>query len=371
MVIVQVNRTAADDVAAAARAALHPGRNFCLVWDRGGYRFVPFHTALGIRRRRIPQLPGCSTGKLREPLGKLVGGIRGIAHLEQREPGDVEPGRPGAAVDQHGDARRLAAGLRMMSEAFLHAAAPRVTTSSATSTRSPAPMRNPRRSTSALFSFSAKRNRTRACRASSWPITSPPMAGASTVWKRCRRQLREQQGGQPLDLRHVLADLRALEIVGAVQPGAQHEMPLQQRPRAGEDVDDLLLDGIHVGPQRWRNRPPTTKPFFLRHRFAGNSTREARTRDNLGLFRDSGFENRISAAGCAAAVLRFSSGWIRAIRVQYWLSAPCPPFLLKTNSATSSTRPCVAQGSTRSSSLRAPGCRWTGSATPRTTVTRG
>jgi serine protease Do/serine protease DegQ len=41
MVIVQLNRTPVDDVA-GARALLRPGRNFCLVWDRGGFRYVPF-----------------------------------------------------------------------------------------------------------------------------------------------------------------------------------------------------------------------------------------------------------------------------------------------------------------------------------------
>jgi S1-C subfamily serine protease len=41
MFIVQVNRAPADDVA-TVRAQLRPGRNFCLVWDRGGYRFIPF-----------------------------------------------------------------------------------------------------------------------------------------------------------------------------------------------------------------------------------------------------------------------------------------------------------------------------------------
>jgi S1-C subfamily serine protease len=41
MVIVQVNRSPAEEVA-AARALLRPGRNLCLVWDRGGYRFIPF-----------------------------------------------------------------------------------------------------------------------------------------------------------------------------------------------------------------------------------------------------------------------------------------------------------------------------------------
>ncbi len=41
MVIVEVNRAPADDVP-AARAQLRPGRNFCLVWDRGSFRFIPF-----------------------------------------------------------------------------------------------------------------------------------------------------------------------------------------------------------------------------------------------------------------------------------------------------------------------------------------
>jgi Do/DeqQ family serine protease len=41
MVIVQVNGEAIDD-AAGGRAQLHPGRNFCLVWVRGGFRYIPF-----------------------------------------------------------------------------------------------------------------------------------------------------------------------------------------------------------------------------------------------------------------------------------------------------------------------------------------
>jgi serine protease Do len=41
MIIVQVNRAPFEDIA-AARALLRQGRNFCLVWDRGGYRFIPF-----------------------------------------------------------------------------------------------------------------------------------------------------------------------------------------------------------------------------------------------------------------------------------------------------------------------------------------
>jgi len=41
MVIMQVNRSQVED-AAGARALLRPGRNFCLVWEHGGYRYLPF-----------------------------------------------------------------------------------------------------------------------------------------------------------------------------------------------------------------------------------------------------------------------------------------------------------------------------------------
>lgn len=41
MVIVQVNRAPVEDVA-SARALLRQGFNFCHVWNRGGYRYIPF-----------------------------------------------------------------------------------------------------------------------------------------------------------------------------------------------------------------------------------------------------------------------------------------------------------------------------------------
>src|SRR5664280_1954755 len=59
----------------------------------------------------------------------------------------------------------------------------------------------------------------------------------------------------------MLADLRALEIVGAVQARAQHKMTLEQRFRANEDVVDFLLDRIHARP-RWGRPGGITKPFL-------------------------------------------------------------------------------------------------------------
>ena len=42
MVIMQINRTPAEDVAARPRTHLSPGMHFCLVWNRGGYRYISF-----------------------------------------------------------------------------------------------------------------------------------------------------------------------------------------------------------------------------------------------------------------------------------------------------------------------------------------
>jgi serine protease Do/serine protease DegQ len=43
MVVVEINRKPVADLA-AARAALNEGRNFCLIWDRSGFHFIPFQT---------------------------------------------------------------------------------------------------------------------------------------------------------------------------------------------------------------------------------------------------------------------------------------------------------------------------------------
>jgi hypothetical protein len=58
---------------------------------------------------------------------------------------------------------------------------PLVTTSSTTRIFSPAAILKPRRKTSLPSSFSTKINRKPSCRATSWPMTSPPIAGETTV----------------------------------------------------------------------------------------------------------------------------------------------------------------------------------------------
>jgi len=61
-----------------------------------------------------------------------------------------------------------------------------------------------------------------------------------------RAQLLFEQRAEPLHRRHVLADLRALEEMPAVQAGAQDKVPLQQRLGAHENVGDLLLNRVHA-----------------------------------------------------------------------------------------------------------------------------
>ena len=59
-------------------------------------------------------------------------------------------------------------------------------------------------------------------------------------------QFLQQQSRQPLHRIEVLADLGALKIVPAVQPGTQDEVALAQRMGAGENVEDLRLFRIHA-----------------------------------------------------------------------------------------------------------------------------
>jgi hypothetical protein len=75
------------------------------------------------------------------------------------------------------------------------------------------------------------------------------------------RQPGHEQLRETLDGIHVLADLRALEEMGAVQAGAQDKMPLQQGLGPGENVEYFLLGRIHAGATL-RGTPAKNKIFF-------------------------------------------------------------------------------------------------------------
>jgi len=60
---------------------------------------------------------------------------------------------------------------------------------------------------------------------------------------------RQEQFGQAADGVHALANLRALEIVAAMQAGTQNEVAGEQRLRVFENIEHFLLLGIHrCGP---------------------------------------------------------------------------------------------------------------------------
>jgi hypothetical protein len=65
-------------------------------------------------------------------------------------------------------------------------------------------------------------------------------------------KLRQEQLGEALDRVHVLAHLRALEIVAAVEARPQDEMAFLQRAGADENIEDFLLNWIHVSTLRCR-----------------------------------------------------------------------------------------------------------------------
>jgi hypothetical protein len=57
----------------------------------------------------------------------------------------------------------------------------------------------------------------------------------------------EEQFGEARDGLEILAHLGALEVVGAVEAGAEDEVAFLQGARADEDVEDFLLKGFHEG----------------------------------------------------------------------------------------------------------------------------
>src|SRR5262249_23493730 len=70
-----------------------------------------------------------------------------------------------------------------------------------------------------------------------------------------------EQCAEPLDRRHILANLRALEKMPAVQPRTEHEMPAKQRLGAHKYVGDLLLNCVHYPKKLWQS-PGEWKSFF-------------------------------------------------------------------------------------------------------------
>jgi glyoxylase-like metal-dependent hydrolase (beta-lactamase superfamily II) len=66
-------------------------------------------------------------------------------------------------------------------------------------------------------------------------------------------QFGEEQLGETFDGVELLADLRALKIMTAVQPGAQDEMSLLQRASANEYVEYFLLNRVHGDEAVWVN----------------------------------------------------------------------------------------------------------------------
>ena len=117
---------------------------------------------------------------------------------------------------------------------------PVVTTSSTTSTRSPGAIVKPRRSVSARSCRSTKMARTPSARATSCPMTIPPIAGDSTSpTPRCRRRS-ARATPQASASAGMLQDQGALQIPGAVQAGRQPEVTVEQRPDTSKSLQNCV-----------------------------------------------------------------------------------------------------------------------------------
>src|ERR1700738_4752189 len=117
---------------------------------------------------------------------------------------------------------------------------PVVSTSSTTRTRSFSAITKPRRSVSAPSCRSAKIARTPSARATSWPMTRPPRAGGGyAVPPQLARAIRDR-AAEHLGVLRMLQHERALQIAGAVQPGGQPEVPVEQCARPAVEIKKLV-----------------------------------------------------------------------------------------------------------------------------------
>ena len=106
---------------------------------------------------------------------------------------------------------------------------------------SPAAILKPRRKTSLPSSFSTKINRSPSCRATSWPMTSPPIAGETTVTAPSGFNFRRQRRAEFFDDGHLLECERALKKLPAVQSAAQNEMAFEQRARVAKNLQRFVF----------------------------------------------------------------------------------------------------------------------------------
>ncbi len=72
-------------------------------------------------------------------------------------------------------------------------------------------------------------------------MTSPPIAGDTTVTAPKRFDLGCQRRAEFFDDRHLLQRERALEELAAVQTAAQDEMAFEQRAGVAENLQNFVL----------------------------------------------------------------------------------------------------------------------------------
>ncbi len=195
-------------------------------------------------------------GDFGERLGNLVGRVGWEAEFEQRDRGHIETRETGAAIDEHRDADRRATGFANDVEALKHAAAAGDDVFDNENFFARLERETASHDEDVVFLFGE--DVARAGLAGDFLAEDEAAHRRGQHGRELERcEFRDEQFGQAGDGAHVLADLRALEEVAAVQAGAEHEVPFEEGAGAFEDGEDFLLLLIHAadgGSAREKNK---------------------------------------------------------------------------------------------------------------------
>ncbi len=202
---------------------------------------------------------------------QLVGGVSGEAQFEERNRRHVEAHGAGAAVHQHGHRDGVAAALAHDLKALQHAAAAGHHVLHHEHAFAGGEFEAAAQNQPVVFLF--REDIARAGLAGDFLADDEAAHRGRKHGGKIEvpdaAELGEQQFGEAGDGAHVLADLRALEIVPAVQAGTEHEVATQKSARAGENIEDLLLGSVHVarklpapGAKSKPKFEPRTRPGF-------------------------------------------------------------------------------------------------------------
>lgn len=180
----------------------------------------------------------------REPIGHGVGGIGRETQFQQRDRRDVKPSRSRATIDQHGDGHRDRSGFANDIETLLHSTAAGDDVLGDQDGFTRGERESAAKNEHVVFLFREEIASFRLSR-DFLADDEPAHGGREHGCERVPLKFREEKLGESFDGIEALTHLRALKIMAAMQAGPEDEMPLLERSRANENVENLALNRIH------------------------------------------------------------------------------------------------------------------------------